>query len=89
MIYFKKICFDLYFTLTRYILCLSGDGKPYKMPTANDRSKRSVEIKEKLKNDNQQATYLNVPLKAGKKYTVLVRAHVDQVNFPFYVYSNF
>ena len=31
--------------------------------------------------DSKGTSYENVPLKAGKKYLILVRAHVDQVSY--------
>ena len=58
---------------------MSGNGGFYEFPV-KFRSKRSIEAEEQLRIDNRQVVYKNVPLKAGKEYAVLVRAHVDQVN---------
>lgn len=69
-----------------YNLNLTGNGKPYSLPTASQldlRSKRSMEVeenREKLDNrGRREDLYENVPLKTGTEYSILVRAHVDQV----------
>ena len=49
------------------------------MPTVKFVSKRSISFEAKRINDNRQKLFENVPLETGKKYAILVRAHVDQV----------